>query len=254
MHQVKKIPFYAGVVPASLPPLAPTPIFKRLAPQAFVRDFVSHELKQFVELPQLYLTNVRKDILHRCVIWQRDAKRQGTHSAKNRSQVRCSTRKIRPQKKLGRARVGANNAPHFRGGGKAHGPVPRSHFTNLQHKVRELGLKSAIAAKYQSNQLILTQNMSLYSCFKTKTMLQHLNLFYPPTIRSSLSVALSSSPKKYGSILFVGDNLKVLEKACRSLDKVKISCPQKLTVLDILKHEYLVLDHDARKWLEWRLL
>ena len=88
---------------------------------------------------------VRRDILHQVVRWQRAKKQQGTHKTKTRAEVRGGGRKPWRQKGTGRARQGSIRAPHWRGGGKAHGPVPRSHAHSLNKKVRRLGLKCALS-------------------------------------------------------------------------------------------------------------
>ena len=61
------------------------------------------------------------------------------------------------QKGTGRARHGAKSAPQFRGGGKAFGPVVRSHAHDLPKKVRALGLKHALSAKAKSEKLIVVE-------------------------------------------------------------------------------------------------
>jgi large subunit ribosomal protein L4 len=90
---------------------------------------------------------IRKDILHRVVRWQLARRQQGTHKTKTRSEVRGGGRKPRPQKGSGRARAGTIRAPQWRGGGVAHGPVPRSHEHKLFKRVRRLGLKCALSTK-----------------------------------------------------------------------------------------------------------
>lgn len=59
---------------------------------------------------------LRRDILHRVVVWQRDGMRQGTHSTKTRSEVAGTTKKQAPQKGRGKARIGDGKAPQFVGG------------------------------------------------------------------------------------------------------------------------------------------
>ena len=90
---------------------------------------------------------VRKDILHRCVVWQLSRRQQGTHKTKGRAEVTATSKKMYAQKGTGRARHGNEAAPQFRGGGKAFGPVVRSHASDLPKKVRKLALRSALSAK-----------------------------------------------------------------------------------------------------------
>jgi large subunit ribosomal protein L4 len=90
---------------------------------------------------------VRKDILQRCVVWQLSRRQQGTHKTKGRSEVTATAKKMYAQKGTGQARHGNQAAPQFRGGGKAFGPVVRSHAQDLPKKVRKLALRTALSAK-----------------------------------------------------------------------------------------------------------
>ena len=89
----------------------------------------------------------RADILQRVVRWQQLKKQAGTHKTKGRSEIKATSKKMYRQKGTGSARHGNKAAPQFRGGGKAFGPVVRSHAIDLPKKVRALGLKHALSAK-----------------------------------------------------------------------------------------------------------
>src|SRR5215203_5266312 len=69
----------------------------------------------------------RADILQRVVRWQLAKRRAGTHKTLGRSEINRTKKKIYKQKGTGGARHGAASAPQFRGGGRAFGPVVRSH-------------------------------------------------------------------------------------------------------------------------------
>ncbi|XWS19363.1 hypothetical protein CRYUN_Cryun31cG0009400 [Craigia yunnanensis] len=88
---------------------------------------------------------IRKDIIHRVVLWQLAKRQQGTHSTKTISEVSGTGRKPWPQKGTGQARHGT--LLFFRGGAIMHGPKPRSHAIKLNKKVRRLGLKIALSAR-----------------------------------------------------------------------------------------------------------
>ena len=112
-----------------------------------------------VTLPgRIFDVPLRVDIAHRVVVWQRNKRRRGLHKTKTRAEVRGTTKKARPQKGGGRARVGDLRAPQMRGGGVAHGPVVRSHETGLQRKVRRLGLKIALSAKLAEGRVVVLDN------------------------------------------------------------------------------------------------
>ena len=85
----------------------------------------------------------RADILQRVVRWQLARRQAGTHKTKGRSEINRTTKKMYRQKGTGGARHGAKSAPQFRGGGRAFGPVVRSHEHDLPKKVRALGLRLA---------------------------------------------------------------------------------------------------------------
>src|SRR6218665_964751 len=103
----------------------------------------------------------REDILARMVRWQLAKKQQGTHKTKGREEVSRTGAKMYKQKGTGRARHHSARAPQFRGGGKAHGPVVRSHEHDLPKKVRALGLKHALSAKAKSSSLIIIDDLTM---------------------------------------------------------------------------------------------
>ena len=60
--------------------------------------------------------------------------RQGTHKTKEKGEIRASTRKIKRQKGTGTARAGSVKSGVMRGGGRFHGPEPRSYGFKLNSK------------------------------------------------------------------------------------------------------------------------
>src|SRR5687768_6429979 len=102
----------------------------------------------------------RADILHRVVRWQLAKRQAGTHHAMTRNEVNRTGKKMYRQKGTGGARHGDKKAPQFRGGGKAFGPVPRSHEHDLPKKVRVLGLKLALSAKAAGASILVIDSAS----------------------------------------------------------------------------------------------
>ena len=110
----------------------------------------------FTQYPSNHLhLPLRRDILHRAVIFEGDATRQGTASTKWRSDVHGSGRKIRPQKGSGRARLGDKKSPMLRGGGVAFGPHPRDFSTKLPRKIYDLAWRTALSYRYRRGELII---------------------------------------------------------------------------------------------------
>ena len=108
--------------------------------------------------PQHLQLPLRRDILHRAVIYEADASRQGTASTKWRGDVHGSNRKIIPQKGTGHARAGDKKSPIRRGGGVAFGPHPRDFSTDLQRKVYDLAWRTALSYRYRRGELIVLEN------------------------------------------------------------------------------------------------
>ena len=88
-------------------------------------------------------------------------KRQGTHKARERSDVKGSTKKIKRQKGTGTARFGDIKTPLFRGGGRIFGPRPRTYGGKLNRKVKDLARKSALAYKMKNNELLVVEDFNM---------------------------------------------------------------------------------------------
>ena len=178
----------------------------------------------------------RADILHRVVTWQRAKQRAGTHAVKTVSDVAGSGKKAFKQKKTGNARQGERYNVHMRGGGVDHGPVVRDHSIDLPKKIRSLGLKMALSSKAQDGSLVIIDSEKLAAA-KTNAFAKQLK---------KLDIA---------SALFVGateldENFK---KSAANIANIDVLPTMGLNVLDILKHEKLVLTADAVKAVEARL-
>lgn len=127
--------------------------------QCTLYDFPSLEPTSFANYPSTHLLlPLRKDILHRAVIFEADAARLGTASTKWRKDVHGSGRKVRPQKGTGHARLGDKKSPMLRGGGVAHGPHPRDMSTDLPRKVYDLAWRTALSYRWKMGQLLVTDS------------------------------------------------------------------------------------------------
>ncbi|CBF71574.1 mitochondrial 54S ribosomal protein YmL6 [Aspergillus nidulans FGSC A4] len=132
---------------------APKPVL------ATTYSFPTMEPVQFVEYARNHLMMpLRKDILHRAVVYEGDMTRQGTASTKWRGDVHGSNRKLYAQKGTGRARVGDKKSPIRRGGGVAFGPHPRDFSTELPRKIYDQAWRIALSYRYRRGQLIIIDN------------------------------------------------------------------------------------------------
>ena len=126
-----------------------------------IYDFPSMEPLRFEEYPtnHLYMP-LRKDLLHRAVVFEADNARQGTASTKRRNDIHGSGKKLRPQKGTGHARVGDRSSPILRGGAKVFGPRPRDFGTKLPQKIYDQAFRTALSYRYRKGELIIVQKIN----------------------------------------------------------------------------------------------
>ena len=95
-----------------------------------------------VDLPEtIFGLAPRPDLVQRMVLWQLAKRQAGTHKTKGRAEIWRTGKKLYKQKGSGNARHGSARVAQFRGGGRAFGPVVRSHAHDLTKKVRSLALR-----------------------------------------------------------------------------------------------------------------
>ena len=184
---------------------------------------------------EIFGLDPREDILQRVVRWQLAKKQQGTHKTKGRAEIARTGAKMYRQKGTGRARHSSARAPQFRGGGKAHGPVVRSHEHDLPKKVRALGLRHALSAKVKSESLIVIDDLAVKDA-KTK--------------------ALVASFEKLGltnALMIGGAEIDVnFKRAAANIPNIDVLPIQGINVYDILRRGTLVLSKAALEALEER--
>jgi len=157
-------------------------------------------------------------------------KRQGTHKAKTRSEVRGGGRKPWRQKGTGRARQGSTRSPQWVGGGVVFGPTPRDYTLKVNRKVRKLALKSALSQKVQDDKLVVLDSFNIDSP-KTKTMVE---------ILSNLKIE-----SKVLIILPKGDTN--VELSARNIPKTVVSTVSQASVYDIMNSSVIITTQDAVK-------
>ncbi|MDR2085515.1 MAG: 50S ribosomal protein L4 [Bacteroidales bacterium] len=102
--------------------------------------------------------------------------RQGTHKAKERSEVSGSTRKLKRQKGTGTARSGDINSPLMRGGGRVFGPKPRLYRFKLNKKLKALARRSALSYKVADQKLTIIEDFN-FDTNKTKNFVELMKNF-----------------------------------------------------------------------------
>lgn len=184
---------------------------------------------------EIYGLEPRADILHRVVQWQLNKRRAGTHKTKTRAEINRTGKKLGKQKGGGTARHGSRRSGIFVGGGKAFGPVVRSHETALPKKVRALGLRHALSSKAKTSDLIILDSIGLAEG-KTK----------------NLKVILARLGLQNVLIIDGAEVNANFALAARNVVGLDVLPVQGINVYDILRRPKLVLTRAAVEALEAR--
>lgn len=155
--------------------------------------------------------------------------RQGTHKAKERSEVSGGGKKPWRQKGRGGARAGSSRSPLWVGGGTIFGPKPRDYSQSLNKKVKRLARKSALSYKAKSEQIVVIEDFS-FDVPKTKDFAAILN-------------AIKVNGKK--ALLLTSGKQENIYKAGRNIAKVKVLEADKASTYDILNNQVLILQKSA---------
>jgi large subunit ribosomal protein L4 len=177
----------------------------------------------------------RADLIARMVRWQLAKRQSGDHKTLGRADIHRTGKKMYKQKGTGGARHGSARVPQFRGGGRAMGPVQRSHEHDLPKKVRALALRHALSAKVRAGGLLVWENADLAEG-KTKVL---RDSFAKGSVKNALII----------------DGAQVNEKlaaAARNLPQIDVLPVQGVNVYDIMRREKLVLTKAAIEALEAR--
>jgi large subunit ribosomal protein L4 len=177
----------------------------------------------------------RQDLIARMVRWQLAKRQAGDHKTLGRSEINRTGKKMYKQKGTGGARHGSARVPQFRGGGRAMGPVIRSHAHDLPKRVRALALKHALSAKAREGAIIIWENADIAEP-KTKAL------------RASFDKASLAS-----ALIVDGATVQAnFAKAARNIPEIDVLPVQGVNVYDIIRREKLVLTKAAVDALEAR--
>jgi large subunit ribosomal protein L4 len=178
---------------------------------------------------------VKDSLLFAAVRYQLAKKRSGTHKIRSRSEVRGGGAKPFRQKGTGRARQGTTRAPHMRGGGVVHGPLPRNHGFKLNCKVRAAALRCALSRRAEEKALIILDDIA-FGEIKTKNVVKLLKTF-------ELTDAL---------VVVDGAN-EILARSASNLQEVTVLEKGGVNVVDVLRRRNLVMTKAAVESISARL-
>lgn len=160
--------------------------------------------------------------------------RQGTHKAKERSEVRGGGKKPWKQKGRGGSRAGTTRSPLWVGGGSIFGPKPHSYRQKINKKVNALARKSALSYKAKANQIVVVEDFN-FDAPKTKNFVDILG-------------KLQIKGKK--TLLLTSGTQENVYKSGRNVEKVSVLEANRASAYDLLNNQVLVLQKSAVNLLE----
>jgi large subunit ribosomal protein L4 len=197
---------------------------------------ISGEAAGSLELnDEIFGLDPREDLIARMLRWQLAKRQAGTHKTLGRADIHRTGKKMYKQKGTGGARHGSARVPQFRGGGRAMGPVVRSHAHDLPKKVRALALRHALSAKARDGGIIVWDNADL-----------------PEAKTASLRASFDKAALKNVLIIDGAQVQANFANAARNLPQVDVLPVQGINVYDIIRREKLVLTKAAIDALEAR--
>jgi len=174
-----------------------------------------------------------QDAVHAVVVNYLANQRQGTQSAKTRSEVRGGGRKPFRQKGTGRHRQGSSTDPSQVGGGIVFAPKPRDYRYAVPKKVKRLALKSVLSSKVLDNELIVVDDLKMDEP-KTKEMVKFLE-----NVKAG---------KK--ALIVTADKDENVVKSANNIQGVRTSLVGTMNVYEILNHESLIVTKEAVEKIE----
>jgi large subunit ribosomal protein L4 len=183
---------------------------------------------------QVFGVTPNEAVLHQVVVAQLVNRRQGNASTKTRSEVSGGNKKPYKQKGTGRARQGSTRAPQFRHGGVVWGPKPHPYHHDVPKKMRRLAIKSALSDKVANEQLIVLDKLSLGGP-RTRDMLDIL-----AKLPVNGKQVLMMLPQRDENVVF----------STRNIPFAKVQHVSSINVIELLKHDYVVMPVHTVRWIE----
>lgn len=175
----------------------------------------------------IFGVEVNEHLMHMAVVSQLANKRQGTQSAKTRSEVSGGGRKPWRQKGTGHARQGSTRSPQWKGGGVVFAPKPRDYSFKMNKKEKALAIKSALTSRVAASKIVVLDSIS-FDEVKTKKFAAVLE-------NLKVNKALVVLDKKDDNVLL----------SARNIPTVRTALTNAINVYDIVKYDTLVITKDA---------
>ena len=198
-----------------------------------VYDIEGNEVETLELNDAVFGVEINEHIMHKAVVGQLANSRQGTQSAKTRSEVSGGGRKPWRQKGTGHARQGSTRAPQWTGGGVVFAPKPRDYSFKMNKKEKAGAIKSALTTKVNEEKFFVMDSLK-FDEIKTKKMVSVLDAL-------KVNKAL---------VVLDGEDNDNVEVSARNIAGVRTVYSNTINVYDILKYDTIIITKSAVAKLE----
>lgn len=187
------------------------------------------EVNRFLDLSAFKDVDFNEHLIYLSIKNYLANQRQGTHKTKERSEIKCSTRKLYRQKGTGRARRGSISSPLLRGGATVFGPKPRDYGFKINKKEMRLALLASVRSKLENNVINIIDDFTIPD-YKTKTFIDIMN-------------CLKMSTKK-NLLIYCSDNSNLVLSS-RNLKNVDVKMFNFINTYDIVSSDKIFFEEKA---------
>lgn len=203
-----------------------------------------------VALPsKVFAAKWRADLVHQVVEGMRSNKRAGTADTKDRGEVRGGGKKPWKQKGTGRARHGSSRSPIWVGGGVTHGPLSAKNYKRkITKSMRAQALFSVLSKKLKDNEILFVDSLTMAK-INTKAGVEVIK-----NLAKAGGWKTAATSKKPRILTALSGRAETAEKSYRNIPALNIVFLKNLNPLDVLNHQYLLIENptESIKFLESR--
>ena len=197
-----------------------------------VYDIEGKEVETLELNDSIFGVEINEHLMHLAVVGQLANSRQGTQSAKTRSEVSGGGRKPWRQKGTGHARQGSTRSPQWTGGGVVFAPTPRDYSFKMNKKEKRIALKSALTSRVNEGKLIVVDELKLEA----------------PKTKEFAKVMANLKANK--ALVVLSENDANVVKSAKNIPTVKTALTNTINVYDILKYDTVVVEKAAVETIE----
>lgn len=197
-------------------------------PKVAVHNKQGDQVGELELSPAIFAASINEAAVHEVVVAYLANQRRGTAETKTRGLVRGGGRKPWRQKGTGRARHGSSRSPIWAGGGVVFGPHPRDYTIRLPRKLKRVALKSALTSKYNNNEIIVLDELTITEP-KTQEIVQ---------ILQNLRV-------QGKAVLITADPAPAAYKSARNIPGISTGIVNNINTYQVMNGGSLILTQDA---------